>query len=45
MQKKREVGADAKKDITVKTELSFEELMKKALNTSLPKKAKKSKKK
>jgi hypothetical protein len=34
-----------KKEIIVKTDLTFEELMKKALNTPLPKKEKKSKKK
>jgi hypothetical protein len=34
-----------KTEETVKTNLSFEELMKKALNTPLPKKAKKAKKK
>jgi len=34
-----------KNDIIVKTDLTFEELMKKALNTPLPKKTKKVKKK
>jgi hypothetical protein len=37
--------SSTKKDIIVKTGLTFEELMKKALNTPLPKKAKKAKKK
>jgi hypothetical protein len=36
---------DPKPGETVKTDLSFEELMKKALNTPLPKKEKKGKKK
>jgi hypothetical protein len=45
MQKKRADTTTNKKDIVVKTNLTFWELMKKALNTPLPKKANKSKKK
>ena len=42
MEKKRR---HPKKDIIVKTDLTFEELIKKAVNTPLPKKEKKGKKK
>jgi hypothetical protein len=35
----------SKKDLVIKTDLTFEELMKKALNTPIPKKEKKIKKK
>jgi hypothetical protein len=42
---KKKVRQRAPKDEMVKTDLSFEELMKKALNTPLPKKVKKAKKK
>jgi hypothetical protein len=43
MKKKTKIAPE--KEGKVKTDLSFEELMKKALNTPLPKKAKKAKKK
>ena len=42
---KRDKKSNDRKDIVVKTDLSFEGLMKKALNTPLPKKEKKAKKK
>jgi len=42
---KKKVRQPAPKDEMVKTDLPFEELMKKALNTPLPKKVKKAKKK
>lgn len=45
MQKKKETKPGVKKNIVAKTDLTFEELMKKALNTQLPKKGTTSKKK
>jgi hypothetical protein len=45
MQKKKETKPGVKKNIVAKTDLTFEELMKKALNTPLPKKEKKIRKK
>jgi hypothetical protein len=43
--KKKDRNLNVIPKIEVKSELTFEELMKKALNTSLPKKEKKGKKK